>query len=58
VSELAADGSRGGDVPGLKLAAAYYRWRAIRDRHRTRALSANALFDAHRDDPSSAIVLG
>jgi putative transposase len=55
VSELAADG-----VPVavtcrvLKLARQpYYRWRAapITDAERIEAYRANALFDAHRDDP-------
>jgi putative transposase len=55
VSELAADG-----IPVavtcrvLKLARQpYYRWRAdpVTDAERVEAYRANALFDAHRDDP-------
>ncbi len=55
MSELAADG-----IPVavtcrvLKLALQpYYRWRAapITDAERTEAYRANALFDAHKDDP-------
>jgi hypothetical protein len=55
VSELAADG-----IPVavtcrvLKLARQpYYRWRAdpVTDAERAEAYRANALFDAHRDDP-------
>jgi len=55
VNELAADG-----IPVavtcrvLKLARQpYYRWRAnpVTDAERTEAYRANALFDAHADDP-------
>ena len=55
MSELAADG-----IPVavtcrvLKLARQpYYRWRAdpVTDAERAEAYRANALFDAHRDDP-------
>ena len=60
MNELAADG-----VPVavtcrvLKLARQpYYRWRAnpVTDAERGKAYRANALFDAHRDDRSSATV--
>jgi hypothetical protein len=46
--------SRGGDVPVLKIARQpYYRWlvRSVTDAELEQAYRANALFDAHRDDP-------
>ncbi|MEU5169857.1 IS3 family transposase [Streptomyces mutomycini] len=47
-------GAGGSDMPGLGLARQlYYRWlaRAATDAELTEVYRANALFDAHRDDP-------